>query len=275
MNVLNLAFGGEVDRAAHKEFGPADVAHRARSTRCSSIGGRSTRVWMSHGDRMTRLGAGLEALAQQRQLAVSRRSATASAPIYGAAVPSRGRPQRRRARDPAQLRAPRLRRAARLDDGALRRRAGCRASASGSGEAGVRLRALGRRRLDGRRGARPPRDRRPLTCIFVDNGLLRAGRGRRRRWRSSASAWRSTSAAPTPGPRFLENLAGVDDPERKRRIIGVTFIEVFEEEATQLAGRRRSSPRARSIPTSSSRSRCAGRRPPSRATTTSAACPSA
>jgi GMP synthase (glutamine-hydrolysing) len=31
--------------------------------------------------------------------------------------------------------------------------------------------------------------------------------------------------------RFLRNLHGVDDPERKRRVIGVTFIEVFEEEA--------------------------------------------
>src|SRR5258705_239796 len=31
--------------------------------------------------------------------------------------------------------------------------------------------------------------------------------------------------------RFLENLRGVDDPERKRRIIGITFIEVFEQEA--------------------------------------------
>jgi GMP synthase (glutamine-hydrolysing) len=35
------------------------------------------------------------------------------------------------------------------------------------------------------------------------------------------------------GPRFLEGLAGVEDPERKRRIIGGTFIEVFEEEAAR------------------------------------------
>src|SRR5262249_14398085 len=62
MNVVNLAFGGGADRAAHKEFGPADV----RITRMDpllSIGGRSTRVWMSHGDRLTRLGADLDPLA--------------------------------------------------------------------------------------------------------------------------------------------------------------------------------------------------------------------
>src|SRR5512134_1382946 len=35
-------------------------------------------------------------------------------------------------------------------------------------------------------------------------------------------------------PRFLANLRGVEDPERKRRVIGLTFIEVFEEEARRL-----------------------------------------
>src|SRR5262249_49775912 len=62
MNVLNLAFGGGADPAAHKEFGPADV----RITRMDpllSIGGRSTRVWMSPRDRGTSLGADLEPLA--------------------------------------------------------------------------------------------------------------------------------------------------------------------------------------------------------------------
>src|SRR5204863_4542215 len=38
------------------------------------------------------------------------------------------------------------------------------------------------------------------------------------------------------GAKFLKNLAGVEDPEKKRRIIGVTFIEVFEAEAKKLQG---------------------------------------
>ena len=50
--------------------------------------------------------------------------------------------------------------------------------------------------------------------------------------------------------RFLDKLAGVSDPERKRKIIGAEFIRVFEEEARKLEDR--SWARARFIPTSSS-----------------------
>src|SRR5262249_36607938 len=62
MNVLNLAFGGEAERAPHKEFGPADVRIQ-RMDPLLAIGGRTTRVWMSHGDRVVRLGDDLETLA--------------------------------------------------------------------------------------------------------------------------------------------------------------------------------------------------------------------
>jgi GMP synthase (glutamine-hydrolysing) len=71
-----------------------------------------------------------------------------------------------------------------------------------------------------------------LTCIFVDNGLLRAGEAddvlALFRERLALDVRRAEAAS-----RFLKNLDGVDDPERKRRIIGVTFIEVFEEEAAR------------------------------------------
>jgi GMP synthase (glutamine-hydrolysing) len=72
-----------------------------------------------------------------------------------------------------------------------------------------------------------------LSCIFVDNGLLRAGEAD-----DVMALFRQRMALDVrcaeAGPRFLANLAGVDDPERKRRIIGLTFIEVFEEEAARL-----------------------------------------
>ena len=62
MNILNRAFGGEVARAARKEYGPADI-RIVRMDPLLSLGGRSTRVWMSHGDQMATLPAELETLA--------------------------------------------------------------------------------------------------------------------------------------------------------------------------------------------------------------------
>ena len=59
-----------------------------------------------------------------------------------------------------------------------------------------------------------------LTCIFVDHGLLRKGEGDR----VDASK------------RFLDLLAGVDDPEKKRKIIGNEFVYVFDDEASKLKG---------------------------------------
>jgi GMP synthase (glutamine-hydrolysing) len=74
-----------------------------------------------------------------------------------------------------------------------------------------------------------------LVCVFVDHGLLRLG---------EADQVMSTFAQHLgvrvirvdAGQRFLAALAGVTDPEAKRRIIGRVFVEVFEEEARKLPG---------------------------------------
>ncbi|MDQ4142557.1 MAG: glutamine-hydrolyzing GMP synthase [Actinomycetota bacterium] len=69
-----------------------------------------------------------------------------------------------------------------------------------------------------------------LTCVFVDHGLLRAGEAEqvedtfRRHLHIDLVHVKAAD-------RFLENLAGVTDPERKRKIIGETFIRIFEEVA--------------------------------------------
>ncbi len=69
-----------------------------------------------------------------------------------------------------------------------------------------------------------------LTCIFVDHGLLRAGEAEQ-----VEDAFRSHFDVELihvkAADRFLEQLEGVTDPERKRKIIGETFIRVFEEAA--------------------------------------------
>ena len=71
-----------------------------------------------------------------------------------------------------------------------------------------------------------------LTCIFVDNGLLRLNEATqiRKRYERLALPVRFVDASQL----FLDRLAGVVDPEQKRRIIGNTFIDVFEQGATSL-----------------------------------------
>ncbi len=74
-----------------------------------------------------------------------------------------------------------------------------------------------------------------LTCVFVDHGLMRKGEGEQ-----VVAAFRDTFKVPLVAvdaeTRFLARLAGVSDPESKRRLIGAEFIRVFEEEAAKLSG---------------------------------------
>ena len=73
-----------------------------------------------------------------------------------------------------------------------------------------------------------------LYCIFVDNGLLRKNEFVKvlERYRKLDLNVIGVDAS----ARFLDGLKGVEDPERKRKIIGKTFIDVFEEEANKLEG---------------------------------------
>jgi len=74
-----------------------------------------------------------------------------------------------------------------------------------------------------------------LTCIFVDNGLLRKGEGERVK-DLFKDHFRVKMKLINARKRFIEPLKGVVDPERKRKIIGKTFIKVFEEEAIRMKG---------------------------------------
>jgi GMP synthase (glutamine-hydrolysing) len=71
-----------------------------------------------------------------------------------------------------------------------------------------------------------------LTCIFVDNGVLRLDEAAQIRKRFERLHLSLVFVDATD--LFLERLAGVTDPERKRKIIGATFVDVFEAEATKL-----------------------------------------
>jgi GMP synthase (glutamine-hydrolysing) len=71
-----------------------------------------------------------------------------------------------------------------------------------------------------------------LTCIFVDNGVLRLDEAAQVRKRFERL--RLPLVFVDASTLFLDRLAGVTDPERKRKIIGATFIDVFEEQAATL-----------------------------------------
>jgi GMP synthase (glutamine-hydrolysing) len=230
MNVLARAFGGEVVRATRKEFGPADI-RILRVDPLLALGGRSTRVWMSHGDQVASLPPELETLAasDNAPYAAFRHP---ERPVYGVQF----HPEVTHTAEGREI----------LRNFVLRV---CGAAAdwtmAGFVETEVpRIRSLvaGRRVICALSGGvdstvtaalihRAIGDR--LTCIFVDNGLLREGEAAqvvevfRRRLDLDV---RAVDAA----ERFVRNLRDVDDPERKRRIIGTTFIEVFEEAARTL-----------------------------------------
>ncbi len=74
-----------------------------------------------------------------------------------------------------------------------------------------------------------------LTCIFVDTGLLRAGEAD-----EVVTLFRDHYNIPLvhrdAGALFLDKLAGITDPEQKRKIIGASFIDVFDEEAHKIGG---------------------------------------
>jgi GMP synthase (glutamine-hydrolysing) len=230
MNVIGMAFGGEVARATRKEFGPADI-RILRVDPLLALGGRSTRVWMSHGDQMTSLPDELETLATSDNSphAAFRH---AERPIYGVqfhpevthTVEGReilrnfvlrvcGAQQNWNMEGFVETQVPRIR--------ALvgERRVICALSGGVDSTVTAALihRAIGDR----------------LTCIFVDNGLLRHDEAAQvvdLYRRELALDVRLVDAR----ARFLANLRDVEDPERKRRIIGTTFIEVFEEESRTL-----------------------------------------
>ena len=74
-----------------------------------------------------------------------------------------------------------------------------------------------------------------LTCVFVDNGVLRAGEAQRviQMFKKHLEINLRFARA---GKVFLKKLKGVTEPEKKRKIIGRTFIEIFDKEAQKIKG---------------------------------------
>lgn len=71
-----------------------------------------------------------------------------------------------------------------------------------------------------------------LTCVFVDHGLMRLNEGDE--VEAAFAKWDIQFIRANAGERFLNQLAGVTEPEQKRKIIGEEFIRVFEAEAKKI-----------------------------------------
>jgi len=240
MQTMAAQLGGEVEPSSHREFGYARVRARGGSALLADIrdetdadGHGLLDVWMSHGDRVAGLPPGFAAIAS-----------TDNAPIAAMADEARRfygvqfHPEVTHTRQgkailerfvhaicgcgalwtPARI----------IDDAVARVRSTVGAdkvllALSGGVDSSV-VAALLHRAIGDR-----------LVCIFVDTGLLRLDEGDQV-MATFAEHLGVRVIRVDAGDRYFAALAGVEDPEDKRKIIGRLFIEIFDEEAHRLEG---------------------------------------
>jgi GMP synthase (glutamine-hydrolysing) len=227
--------GGEVEGGHHREFGRAEVEVTAESALFDGVWHKGERypVWMSHGDRVTRLPRGFRAV-----------GTSANAPIAVIADD-----ERKFYATQFHLEVVHTPHGAALLRNFVRNIAGCRGDwtmRAFKDEAIDKIRAqVGRGRVicglsggvDSAVAAVLIHEAigEQLTCVFVDHGLLRLGEARK-----VVALFRDSYNIPLVHVEaeklFLDALAGVDDPEVKRKTIGKLFIDVFEAEAGKLGG---------------------------------------
>ncbi len=236
--MMALELGGDVMPASKREYGPATVQITRDDGLFAGID-REQPVWMSHGDSITRIPEGFHATAQ-----------TDSTPYAGLAAPERNlfgiqfHPEvAHTPRGKDVLRnfvtaiagiAPAWTSANFIDTTVTEIRERVDAHARETGSDGKVICALSGG-VDSAVAAalvhRAVGDR--LTCIYVDHGLMRKKESELLRVTFEANLGMNLVMVDAR-ERFLARLAGVTDPEQKRRIIGDEFIRVFEEEATKL-----------------------------------------
>jgi len=240
MQTMAQQLGGRVAPSSEREFGYAEVTVTGASRllddladRRNAAGGCVLDVWMSHGDRVDALPPGFTTSASTGTIPFAAMS-DESRRFYGVQF----HPEVTHTTQGARL----LERFVREISGAdalwstgnilanaierVRARVGTAKvllGLSGGVDSSVVAALLNRAIGD------------QLTCVFVDHGLLRLG---------EAEQVMSTFAQHLgvhvirvdAGARFLTALAGITDPEAKRKIIGRTFIDVFDQEAQRLKG---------------------------------------
>jgi GMP synthase (glutamine-hydrolysing) len=227
--------GGEVEGGHIREFGRAEIEITSDSRLFENVwrkGERDT-VWMSHGDRVTRLPAGFKVVGVSK-----------GAPF--AAIADEARKLYAVQFHPEVVHTPR---GAKLLSNFVHRIAGLPGDWSmrhfrSAEVAKIRAQVGKGRVICGLSGGVDSAVAavliheaigEQLTCIFVDHGLLRMNEAE-----EVVRLFRNHYNIPLvhvdASERFLGALAGVTDPERKRKTIGALFIEVFEAEAKKVGG---------------------------------------
>ncbi|HEY9085313.1 MAG TPA: glutamine-hydrolyzing GMP synthase [Candidatus Tyrphobacter sp.] len=234
MQLLARHFGGELVRLDRAEYGAATLQVAAASPLFVRVPKRS-RVWMSHGDSVTRLPNGFASLASTERCAVAA-IGDVERRLYGVQFhPEVVHTEHGRtilanflqdiARVPADWEMgsfiERSVQEIRTQVGESRVICALSGGVDSAVAATLVARAVGEQ----------------LTCIFVDHGLLRKGEAEQ-----VVAAFREVLhldvRAIDAHAQFLEALSGVEDPERKRIIIGHEFIRTFEEQARAIEGAR-------------------------------------
>jgi GMP synthase (glutamine-hydrolysing) len=225
--------GGEVVRGEAREFGRADIEVVGRSALFDGLfaPGHKEPVWMSHGDKITAIPPGFRVAATSAHAPFAV-IADEARRFYGiqfhpevAHTPRGAALIRRFTHDIAGCRGDWTMAAFRAQEIAkIRAQVGTARVVCGlSGGVDSAVAALLIHEAIGEQ----------LTCVFVDTGLLRQGEAE-----EVVSLFREHFNIPlihVPAQKlFLGKLAGVTDPEQKRKIIGATFIDVFDAEAHKI-----------------------------------------